>query len=482
MELRYYQKEAIEKALQNNNGYINLCTASGKSVVIAETCNGINAPTLILQPSVEILQQNYNKLANYQSKYDIGVYSASAGQKVIAKYTFATIGSIINEPEKFKHFKNVLIDECHLVNPKEGQYKKFIDIIQPTKLIGFTGTPFRNGSTLNYETGQYEGFVKFLHRTRPKVFDKMLYSYSAKQALADGYISPVQYETSAYKTDFLKFNSTGDYTEKSIYYNNKHNDIYTQMGMICRKLNNKPFFRGCIIFVAGVDEAKEVAELMKNAGFSVACVDGKTAKKERQQILNDFKVGKIKFVVNVGILTTGFDYPELDTIIFARPTFSLALYWQMVGRVIRIAENKPYGVVYDLCGNVARFGAMEQADFVNVNNFNTGLVCGDKVLITYKQADAIKLADIKTEGLNKVIPVGAEAKVVEKLLQNPYISKADKNKIQQKRSGTGKFAGKYLIEIPEWNVKWLSENNCQYIANNIIETKAKLQELYNRYG
>jgi DNA repair protein RadD len=476
MNLRYYQKEAITKAIENNNGYINLCTGSGKSVVIAETCNSINEKTLILQPSLEILQQNYQKLKQYQNNLDIGIYSASAGKKDIGKYTFATIGSIIKYVNQLKDFKNVLIDECHLVNSAEGQYKKLIDFLQPTKIIGFTGTPFRTGSVFNMQTGQHEGVVKFLHRTKPAIFKKMLYSYNIKQALNDGYVCPIKYITQKYKTDDLQFNSTGDYTERSIFNNNKKNNIYTQIAKICKTLTKENFFRGCVIFVASVDEAKYVASLMQSAGFSVASVDGKTNQNERKQILDDFKAGIIKFVINVGILTTGFNYPELDTMILARPTFSLGLYWQMVGRVIRIAENKHYATVYDLCGNVERMGQVEQAEFLGVDTYNTGLVCGNKILI--EQIKQKNTLDINTNPVVIKIPNDDKeaSQKIEKLLKINSVSNNEKSIIAEKRQG-GKFDGKYLVEIPKYNVSWLQENGYDGLASKIIKAKLLLENL-----
>ena len=91
-------------------------------------------------------------------------------------------------------------------------------------------------------------------------------------------------------------------------------------------------------------------------------VSGETPKKERERILNDFKSGEIKIVTNVGVLTTGFDFPELETIVLARPTMSLALYYQMVGRAIRPHPNKQSGWVVDLCQTYKRFGKVESLE------------------------------------------------------------------------------------------------------------------------
>jgi len=113
--LRKYQLDAAEagvKSLTERKQGVLVCpSGSGKSLVIAEICHKLDEPVLILQPSREILLQNYEKLLSYGIT-DVGIYSASAGEKTIGKYTFCTIGSIYKKPELFKQFKYCCIDEC----------------------------------------------------------------------------------------------------------------------------------------------------------------------------------------------------------------------------------------------------------------------------------------------------------------------------------------------------------------------------------
>ena len=117
-ELRDYQKASSNEAvrrLRTDAGkpfILVLATGAGKSLVIADICHQLDAPTLILQPSKEILEQNYAKLKSYGVE-NVSMYSASAGEKKISKYTYATIQSIYKKPELFKDFKYVILDECH---------------------------------------------------------------------------------------------------------------------------------------------------------------------------------------------------------------------------------------------------------------------------------------------------------------------------------------------------------------------------------
>ena len=117
--------------------------------------------------------------------------------------------------------------------------------------------------------------------------------------------------------------------------------------------------KGILVFTKFVEESISLCKAIPNSAY----LTGETKKKDREKIIGDFKSGKIKVLANVGILTTGFDYPELDTIVLARPTMSLSLFYQMVGRIIRPYPGKQ-GWVVDLCGNVERFGEVENFHLV----------------------------------------------------------------------------------------------------------------------
>ena len=112
------------------------------------------------------------------------------------------------------------------------------------------------------------------------------------------------------------------------------------------------------MFTRFTDEAEHLARVL---GGRAAVVTGETAANERESVLQSFKAGRTNVVANVGVLTTGFDFAELDTVVLARPTMSLALYYQMVGRAIRPCEGKT-GWVVDLCGNYKRFGRVDNLE------------------------------------------------------------------------------------------------------------------------
>jgi DNA repair protein RadD len=344
INLRYYQQEAIDTALSNKNGILVLPTGTGKSLVIAGICKQIKEPILILQPSKEILEQNFEKIKAFTNE-DIGIYSASKKRKDIHRITLATIGSI-KDLELFREFKILLVDEAHLVRSDAGKYCEFIEEMGFTKIIGLTATPYRLKSWRG-------GFSwSFLHRTRPKIFEKIIYIYQIKKAFEDGFLSPISYFKYEYDLTQIK-EAKLDYQEQSVVEYNIKINIYETIINIVKNNNNRKHF---LIFANTIDEAGYICELLLRQGINGYCISSNNSKKEREEILSDFKNGKVSFVVNVGILTTGFDFPALDCIILVRPTKSLALFYQMVGRGVRPFYNKTNCEIYDLCGNWGTFG------------------------------------------------------------------------------------------------------------------------------
>lgn len=352
-KLRPYQQKAVDCGVEylngksNKNAIVILPTGSGKSIVIANLLAPLEHNTLVLQPSKEILEQNFAKYVAYG--FPASVYSASVGEKRISKVTFATIGSIIKKKHLFKDLKYILIDECHLVNPKGGMYEEFINSFQDAKVLGLTATPYRlYNNSLGAE-------LRFITRTRPNIFKNVLY-YVQNNVLFDaGYLAKLDYFSfNVVDRKMIKTNSTGtDFDQRSLkqYYKaiNMPKIVVDYSVRLLAKRKN------LLVFCAMTDEAMEVVRQVPGA----VILTSDTKKLDRERILARFKNGSIRCVVNVGVLTTGFDYPELECVLIARSTMSLALYYQIVGRVMRIAPNKKDAWVVDLGGNVRFFGKIE---------------------------------------------------------------------------------------------------------------------------
>ena len=332
--LRPYQLEALNKILWaqglEGNDLCVLPTGAGKSIVIAALAHKINQDILILQPTREILTQNLEKLKRYVDESEIGIYSASMDQKTIGKFTFATIGSVYKKPEEFKHFKTIIIDECHLVNPKnlDGMFTQFLAGIGNPKVIGFTATPYRMDSFYKRLNFGYEtvSIIALINRRRHHFWHRLIYNINNQDLLRQGYLCGLEY------------------IDKSVI---DHADI---------PLNKSHSDFDLALFEKKIEQAENLQVMFKDYS---AVVTAETNKNERKQIIDDFRSGKIPIVFNVGVLTIGFDHPSLDCIILLRPTRSIALHYQMIGRGVRIAEGKTSCKVIDLSSNVKNLGRIE---------------------------------------------------------------------------------------------------------------------------
>jgi len=368
MQLRPYQAEAIakirwvlEEGLEGNELMV-LPTAAGKSVVIAHLSKEIDQPLLILQPTKEILEQNLAKLSAYVDPSEIGVYSASMGSKTIGRYTFATIQSIFRNPEMFAHYKLVIIDEAHMVNPKEmGMYKTFLQTIGNPKVIGFTATPYRMDTTYvdwGLDTVRVVTTVKLVNRMKGFFWTRIMYNIGISELIDQGYLCPLEYvDMSLLDHADIPMNvSRSDFNldgyEKA---------ISKRQGEIQFAIKHaEDTSKSVLVFCTSVSQATHLSSITRGS----AVVTGKTPKKDRDLIIRSFKQGLIKTVFNVGVLTTGFDHPELDCIVMLRPTRSIILYCQMLGRGVRIAPGKTSCKVIDMTSNVRSLGRFESIKVV----------------------------------------------------------------------------------------------------------------------
>lgn len=365
-QLRPYQSESINLSVNflnsnsNENALVILPTGSGKSVVIAKILEPLEGKTIVLQPSKEILEQNYEKFSNYGKA---SIYSASAGEKRIDKVTFCTIGSVINKKHLFKGLQNILIDECHLVNSEAGMYMEFIKSFPNAKVLGLTATPYRLETT---STGPQ---LTFLTRSTPRIFDKVLYYVQNDVLFNAGYLAELEY----YNFDVidrskLQVNSSGtDFTQTSLRRYYKSIDMPSRIVKNALTILSKR--KNLLIFCSLIEEAVDVQKRIPGS----AILTGETKKEERERILSKFKNGSIKCLINVGVLTTGFDYPALEAVLMARSTMSLSLYYQIVGRVMRIFTyadgTKKKGWFIDMGGNINFFGKIETMQIIDNNGY-----------------------------------------------------------------------------------------------------------------
>lgn len=361
--LRVYQFGAVEagvKCLKERSGpsIIVLPTWSGKSLVIANIVNQLQGKTIVLQPSKEILEQNYEKFLIYSDSDDVGIFSASVGKKQIMRVVFAMIGSIINCMELFEDYENIIIDECHGVNAKGWMYEKLISKLGNWAVLWLTATPYRLTQNMNWST------LKFLTRTSPRIRKNVIYYSQVADLKNEWYLADLKYyKVWNFTRSKVKSNSTGaDFDDRSLQRYYKEINFDNSLKDIVQRLMVNWKRKNILVFTRFTSEA---AALVAELGEKAAIVTAETKKKDRESILQRFKSWEITVIANVWVLTTGFDFPELETVVLARPTKSLALYYQMVGRWLRPHKNKQDCWIIDMCENRATFGKVEELKLVN---------------------------------------------------------------------------------------------------------------------
>jgi len=365
---RDYQQEGIRKALlhldtRNEPVILQAATGAGKSVMIAGIAKELDAPVLVLQPSKELLEQNYEKIMLLDTGIDVGMFSASVGKKDICQVTYATIQSAFRCPKLFKDFKYVIIDECHQFDPKNknGMYNKFLRAIGSPKVIGLTATPYRLQQKYFEENGQlyYTAYLKMINRIHPFFWKSIIFKIETAELIEQGYLCPIKYRSDEVDWDSLELTSTGkDFTEDSM-------DQFWDDHRLEKLAKTIKFIdtycQRNLIFCSSLRQAGRAQKLLSAVGIQSYIVSGTTPKIDRERLVREFRTGEFKHMINVGVFTTGFDVPELDSIVIARPTMSLALYYQMVGRGVRIDPARPDKMlrVFDFAGVVTRLGKVE---------------------------------------------------------------------------------------------------------------------------
>ena len=366
--LRQNQGEPIDKAIQffqepkSKPSLIVLPTAWGKSILTAYVAKHTNDRLIVLQPSKELLEQNYKKYLHLCDGFaNAGIYSASFGRKEIAQVTYATIGSIKALGAKFKRlgFTKMLIDEAHLypreANSMLGTFLKDSGI---THVLGITATPVKLQTNRDLDGNTFSKLVMLTSRSKKGNFYKDIIHVGQVQEMVQlGYWSPLKYEVAGFDDSLLVFNtSKSEYTEESV---QLAYDANGGTQSVIDALDAHPERQHVLAFVPSVQDAKDLSARYPNS----AVIYGEMDKRERAETIERFRAGQIRVIFNVRVLSTGFDYTGIDCIIFGLSTASIALYYQIIGRGTRIDPNKEDCLICDLGGNVNRFGRVEDIVF-----------------------------------------------------------------------------------------------------------------------
>lgn len=373
---------------------------AGKSLLIAEFIKRVHADyartrIVVLTHVKELLEQNAEELEEQYPDCDYGFYCAGLGQKKLYNdVTFASIQSVGKKVADFNRVPElIIIDECHLISHKDTTtYRKFFDevlLLNPNcKIIGFTGTPFRT------DTGRLE-------EGEGALFDDVVYEISMKYMIDEGYWCRPTTKAVEYKMDVSGVGTRGgDYIASQL--QRKVNTAEINDACVKELVEKGAGRNKWLVFTAGVQHCEDVLAEVRAAGISAEMVTGDTPKEERKNIIDRFKRGEFRCLLNVAVLTTGFNVPDIDLLCFMRPTKSHVLYIQTVGRGIRTA----YADGYDLTTREGRLSAIANSKKKDCLILDFGGVIDelgpiDEVNVTKKRV----IREPREEGEEKAKPI-----------------------------------------------------------------------------
>ncbi|MHA2760871.1 DEAD/DEAH box helicase [Vibrio harveyi] len=355
--LRPYQADSVKAVIHyfrkhTTPAVIVLPTGAGKSLVIAELAKLAKGRVLVLAHVKELVEQNHAKYEGYGLKGSI--FSAGLGRKETdQQVVFASVQSVVRNLDSFKNqFSLLVIDECHRVpDEKTSSYQKVITHLRELnpgiKVLGLTATPYRLGMGWIYQY-HTRGQVR---TEESRFFRDCIFELPIRYLLDENFLTPARMMDApvlSYDFSQLKPANTGRYKE-------------AEMDMVIDKakratpqiveqiIQYAKERKGVMVFAATVRHAQEIHGLLPEG--ETAIVIGDTPTPERDAIIQSFKNREIKYLVNVSVLTTGFDAPHVDLIAILRPTESVSLYQQIVGRGLRLSEGKSECLVLDYAGN-----------------------------------------------------------------------------------------------------------------------------------
>lgn len=361
LTLRPYQREAIDIGIyghfekRSGNCLIVIPTGGGKSLVIAQfiqeaIANYSETRVLIATHTKELIAQNYSELMGLWPDAPAGIYSAGLKKRQHqAQILFCGIQSVHNKALLLQRVDIILIDEAHLLSEDNGSmYRKFIAELKQINpqlvVIGLTATPYRTGTGM-------------LTDGDDALFERISYEVPITELIENGWLSPVISKSGISQIDTSQVHTRGgEFVAGELEAAAMDPDVIR--GVVDEIVQYSDGRRGILVFSCGVDHGKALKEQL-NRYFPTECVFGSSSDGERDFAINGFKAQNIRCLVNMGVLTTGFNAKHVDLVAMVRATKSTGLYVQIVGRLTRLFPGKENGLLLDFGGNIQRHGPLD---------------------------------------------------------------------------------------------------------------------------
>lgn len=355
-EERQYQTECVNALyldiINNFNPLVAIPTAAGKTVILSRFIIRYldkypNNKIIVISHTKNILKQDFDTLEDFLPDYFIGLYSSGLEVKNIEQITVAGIQSIYRKKtrELFKNFNLCIVDEAHTIPTKQkSMYQQFFSVCNYQR-VGLTATPFRTK-------------YGYIYEGKKAMFNKLSYDLTSmdnfNNLIENKYLCELYPFPPGLQLNIENVKVTGeDYNLKDLDFNINREEITNEA--IKQLIAYGKNYKSWLIFAINIEHAHNINLELKKQGINS---EEYHSNNDDDEIIENFKSGKIRAIVSIGKLTTGFDAPNIDLICLLRPTMSPVLHVQMIGRGLRICPQKKHCIVLDFAGNTARLGAI----------------------------------------------------------------------------------------------------------------------------
>lgn len=400
MKPRPYQVQAVEATLdalfnmEGKSPIVALPTGTGKSSVLSWTTRAImqrvpSARVFHCTHVKELISQDSSELQAIWPNAPFGIYSAGLNSKQAAMpITFASVMSAVKHIEDFGKQSVMMIDEAHLLAPQEeSSYQKLIRELRKRNpnmpVVGYSATAWRMGSG---------------RLTEGNIFNHTAIDLTEKDEFVrfidDGYLSPLIPKNTSFKFDVSQVRKVGDDYNRGDLERVVNVDEHTLQALqeSLQVLTNRNHI---MVFCAGIDHVESVTAMLQMFGENAVCVHSKMSAGQRDAAIQAFKLGHARWIVNDGVLATGFNSPWIDAIVMLRPSISVVRHVQSLGRGTRPVyhpsftyemledrdmrlqaiemSTKPFGcMVLDFAGNTLRLGPINDPRIPKKKGKGTG--------------------------------------------------------------------------------------------------------------
>lgn len=387
---RWYQAQAVDAIIEsitiadNVHPLAAVVTGGGKAFIKALVIERLlqlhpNARIMGLAPSMELIKQNSDEAIGYWPRalvQRLGIYCAGLNMKDrVSQIIYGTPQSVTRQVKRFGPFDFVLVDEAHTFNTAmktaAAIVKGFREANPNVRFIGLTATPF-----------MMKG-LKVVPLTQCGLFTAQVYDLTSgrnyNRLVREGYISPIaapslrfpQVDTSDVKT------KGGDFDEAAL----AQEAMKVTAACVRVALENAPDRKHFMWFAVNIEHAKMIHNALREAGESSVIIHGELEKGERVAGIDEYLSKRHRHIVSVAMLTTGFNAKFVDCLVVLRPTRSLVLWRQIIGRGLRPYPGKNNCLVLDAGGNLTRHGPVNAE--ITSGDSRVGLwECTDQVVMS----------------------------------------------------------------------------------------------------